>query len=56
MGFIREPLEVDFFVEPRMLTAGEKAQISEHIRKYKSKQKGLKSKTVPESKSRKKVA
>jgi hypothetical protein len=37
MGLIKEPLHVDFYVEPRMLTKGEKEKISQHIRAYKAK-------------------
>ena len=37
MGLIREPLDVDFVVEPRMLTAAESAAISKYIREYKVK-------------------
>ena len=39
MGLIREPLNVDFFVEPNMLTNEEKKQISEYIRNYKPEKK-----------------
>ena len=37
MGLVREPLDVDFVVEPRMLTAAESAAISKYIREYKAK-------------------
>jgi len=37
MGFIKEPLDVDFYVDPRPLTKKEKEAISLHIRKYKEK-------------------
>jgi hypothetical protein len=37
MGLIREPLDVDFYVDPRALTLKEKAAISQHIRDYKEK-------------------
>ncbi|OFY65520.1 MAG: hypothetical protein A3H98_00580 [Bacteroidetes bacterium RIFCSPLOWO2_02_FULL_36_8] len=36
MGLIREPLDVDFVVDPRPLTEKEKQQISEYIRAYKA--------------------
>lgn len=36
MGLIREPLEVDFVVDPRPLNKKEKQQISEYIRAYKA--------------------
>lgn len=37
MGLIREPLDVDFYVDPRPLTKEEREKISQHIREYKSK-------------------
>lgn len=37
MGLIREPLDVDFYVDPRPLTKKEKEMISRHIREYKAK-------------------
>ncbi len=37
MGLIKEPLGVDFYVDPRPLTLKEKAAISQHIRDYKKK-------------------
>lgn len=40
MGLIREPLEVDFTVEPHVLTKAEKTAISEYIRDYKMKETG----------------
>ena len=36
MGLIREPLDVDFVVDPRPLTDKEKKQISDYIRAYKA--------------------
>ena len=36
MGLIREPLDVDFVVDPCPLTEKEKQQISEYIRTYKA--------------------
>jgi len=32
MGLIREPLEVDFFVDPKPLTEKEKKMISDYIK------------------------
>ena len=37
MGLIKEPLDVDFYVDPRALTLKEKAAISQHIIDYKKK-------------------
>lgn len=37
MGLIREPLDVDFYVDPRPLTKEESEKISQHIREYKAK-------------------
>jgi hypothetical protein len=37
MGLIKEPLEVDFFVEPRSLSIEEKKQITNYIKEYKAK-------------------
>lgn len=37
MGLIKEPLDVDFFVEPKSLTQKEREAISQHIREYKAK-------------------
>jgi hypothetical protein len=37
MGLIREPLDVDFYVDPRPLTKEEREKISLHIRAYKLK-------------------
>jgi hypothetical protein len=37
MGLIKEPLDVDFYVEPRSLTQKEREAISQHIREYKAK-------------------
>lgn len=39
MGLIREPLEVDFFVDPRPLTVKEKKMISDFIKADKEKRK-----------------
>ena len=37
MGLIKEPLDVDFYVDPRPLTKEEREKISRHIREYKAK-------------------
>jgi len=37
MGLIREPLDVDFYVDPKPLTKEEREKISQHIRDYKAK-------------------
>ena len=42
MGLIREPLEVDFFVDPRPLTEKEKKMISDYIKSDKEKRKSKK--------------
>jgi hypothetical protein len=39
MALIKEPLDVDFFVEPHSLTDLEKVAISEFIKSYKKKNK-----------------
>ncbi|MDH6306972.1 hypothetical protein M2459_003595 [Parabacteroides sp. PF5-5] len=41
MGFIREPLDVDFIVESRPLTDKEKSAISEYIRADKEKRRQI---------------
>jgi hypothetical protein len=45
MALIKEPLDVDFFVEPHPLTDFEKSAISEYIKNYKKKNK--KKNTLP---------
>lgn len=57
MGFIKEPLDVDFVVDPRPLTKEEKETISNYIRSYKARhsKKSLSKRTVRTSSSRKKV-
>ena len=54
MGLIREPLDVDFVVDPRPLTKAEEKAISEFIRadKEKRKQKELKTKATAKRKSK----
>jgi hypothetical protein len=37
MGLIREPLDVDFFVDPRLVTKEEERMISEYISNQKLK-------------------
>ena len=37
MGLIKEPLGVDFYVDPKPLTDKERELISQHIREYKAK-------------------
>ena len=37
MAHIKEPLGIDFYVEPKALTIKEKETISKHIREYKAK-------------------
>lgn len=37
MGLIKEPLGVDFYVDPKPLTDKEREQITQHIREYKAK-------------------
>ena len=43
MGLIREPLDVDFYVDPTPLTKEEREKISLHIREYKQKMANKKS-------------
>lgn len=37
MGLIKEPLDVDFYVDPRPLTEEERLAISKYIQEYKAK-------------------
>jgi hypothetical protein len=37
MGLIKEPLDIDFYVDPEPLTAEEKIAISKYIQDYKTK-------------------
>ena len=53
MGLIREPLDVDFVVDPRPLTTEEKEAISNYIRDYKAKHSDKK-KTLRTSQTREK--
>ena len=50
MGLIREPLDVDFYVDPRPLTKEEREKISQHIREYKAKMAKRKSRRVASKK------
>ena len=50
MGLIREPLDVDFYVDPRPLTKEEREKISQHIREYKAKMAKQKSRRVSSKK------
>ena len=52
MGLIREPLDVDFYVDPRPLTKEEREKISQHIREYKAKMAKRKSRRVSSKKKR----
>ena len=37
MGLIREPIDVDFVVDPKPLTQQERNAVSQYIREYKAK-------------------
>ena len=50
MGLIKEPLDVDFYVDPRPLTKKEREAISKHIREYKEKMAKRKSRTTTSKK------
>ena len=50
MGLIREPLDVDFYVDPRPLTKEEREKISQHIREYKAKMDRRKNRRVTSKK------
>jgi hypothetical protein len=51
MGLIREPLDVDFYVDPRPLTKEEREKISQHIREYKAKMAKRKSRRTSSKKN-----
>ncbi len=51
MGLIREPLDVDFYVNPRPLTKEEHEKISQHIREYKAKMAKRKSRRTSSKKN-----
>ena len=55
MGLIKEPLDVDFFVDPRPLTKKEEEAISNYIRNYKAKL-AKRRPQPPEKKTKKTVA
>lgn len=42
MGLIKEPLDVDFYVDPKPLTKDEETKIHEYIKADKQKRKDLK--------------
>jgi hypothetical protein len=46
MAHIKEPLEIDFFVEPQPLSESERKAVSEFIKKYKEKNKSGKKQKV----------
>ncbi|HEX4374935.1 MAG TPA: hypothetical protein VHZ50_16645 [Puia sp.] len=50
MELIREPLDVDFYVDPKPLTNEERQKISQHIREYKSKMAKQKGKKISSKK------
>lgn len=50
MGLIKEPLDVDFYVDPRPLTKEEREKISKHIREYKAKMERLKNRRLTSKK------
>ncbi len=50
MGLIKEPLDVDFYVDPRPLTKEEREKISQHIREYKAKMVRLKNRRTSSKK------
>lgn len=47
MGLIKEPLDVDFEVQPKSLTQKEKEAISQYILDYKNKQTNKKQRKKP---------
>ena len=51
MGLIREPLDVDFYFDPRPLTKEEREKISQHIREYKAKMAKRKNRTASTKKN-----
>ena len=50
MGLIKEPLDVDFYVDSRPLTKKEREAISKHIREYKAMMAKRKSRTTASKK------
>jgi hypothetical protein len=53
MGHIKEPKGVDFIIQSRPLTKAEELAISEHIKKYKLKNKANSKKIKPNTRKRK---
>ncbi len=56
MGHIKEPKGVDFIIQSKPLTDEERAAISEFIRNYKAKQKGIPSVRKAAGTNRKKTS
>ena len=52
MALIKEPLDVDFFVEPQPLSDTERKTISEYIKNYKKKHSVKKKRAVVAKKKR----
>lgn len=52
MGLIKEPLDVDFYFDPRPLTKEEREKISQYIREYKAKMAKRKSRRATTKKKR----
>ncbi|MBD0286120.1 MAG: hypothetical protein ICV53_19910, partial [Flavisolibacter sp.] len=52
MGLIKEPLDVDFYFDPRPLTKEEREKISQFIREYKAKMAKRKSRKTTTKKKR----
>ena len=55
MALIKEPLEVDFFVEPKPLSDTERKSLSEFIKNYKKKH-AVKKKRIVVAKKKRQVA
>jgi hypothetical protein len=53
MGIVREPLEVDFVVDPRPLTLQERKMISDFIKLDKMKRKGSREKPIKKARQKK---
>lgn len=52
MGLIKEPLDIDFYVDPKPLTDKERELISQHIREYKVK---MAKRKIRKTESKKKI-
>ncbi|MBD0298665.1 MAG: hypothetical protein ICV84_26270 [Flavisolibacter sp.] len=52
MGLIKEPLDVDFYFDPRPLTKEEREKISQFIREYKANMAKRKSRKTTTKKKR----